>query len=43
MTRKAPGIEGFTAGIYIRTFKIFPKLVTATYNQCLKRGYFPQN
>jgi len=40
--KKAPGIDGITAGIYLRTFKIFPRLVTAIYNQCLKRGCFPQ-
>jgi hypothetical protein len=27
--KKAPGIDGITAGIYLRTFNIFPRLVTA--------------
>ena len=40
--KKAPGIDGITAGIYLRTFNIFPRLITAIYNQCLKRGCFPK-
>ena len=40
--KKAPGIDRITAGIYLRTFNIFPRLVTAIYNQCLKRGCFPK-
>ena len=42
MTKKAPGIDGITGGIYLRTFNIFPRLITAIYNQCLKRGCFPK-
>jgi hypothetical protein len=40
--KKAPGIDGITGGIYLRTFNTFPRLVTAIYNQCLKRGCFPK-
>jgi len=40
--KKAPGIDGITAGIYLRIFKTFPNLITTVYNQCLKRGCFPQ-
>ena len=35
--KKAPGIDGITGGIYLRTFDTFPRLITATYNQYLKR------
>jgi hypothetical protein len=41
-SKKALGIDGITAGIYLRTFNIFPRLVTAIYNQCLYRGCFPK-
>jgi len=40
--KKAPGIDRITARIYLRTFNIFPRLVTAIYNPCLKRGCFPK-
>jgi len=40
--QKAPGIDGITSGIFLRTFNKFPRLVTAIYNQCLKRGRFPR-
>jgi hypothetical protein len=40
--KKAPGMDGITSGIYLRTFNILPRLVTAIYNQCLKRGCFPR-
>ena len=40
--KKAPGIDGITGGIYLRTFNTFSRLVTAIYNQCLKRGCFPK-
>ena len=40
--KKAPGIDGITGGIYLRTFNTFPRLATAIYNQCLKRGCFPK-
>ena len=40
--KKAPGIDGITGGIYQRIYKKFPRLITAIYNQCLKRGCFPK-
>jgi hypothetical protein len=40
--KKAPGLDGITSGIYLRTFSNFPRVVTAIYNQCLKRGRFPR-
>ena len=40
--KKAPGIDGITGGIYLRIFNTFSRLVTAIYNQCLKRGCFPK-
>jgi len=41
--KKAPGIDGIRAGIFLRIFTTFPNLITAVYNQCLKRGCFPQS
>jgi hypothetical protein len=38
--KKAPGIDGITGRIYLQTFNIFPRLITAIHNQCLKRGCF---
>jgi len=40
--KKAPGLDGITSGIYLRAFNKFPRVVTAIYNQCLKRGCFPR-
>jgi hypothetical protein len=40
--KKAPGIDGITRGIFLRTFNKFPRLITAVYNQCLKRGRLPR-
>jgi hypothetical protein len=40
--KKAPGLDGITSGIFLRMFSTFPRLVTAIYNQCLKRGCFPR-
>ena len=40
--KKAPGIDGITGRIFLRTFNLFPELLTAIYNQCLERGYFPK-
>jgi hypothetical protein len=40
--KKAQGIDGITIGIVLRTFNTFPRLVTAIYNQCLKRRCFPR-
>ena len=39
--KKAPGRDGITASVYLRTFKLLPE-VTAIYNQCLDRGCFPK-
>jgi hypothetical protein len=40
--KKAPGLDGITGGIYLRTFNIYPTLVSAIYNQCLERRCFPK-
>ena len=40
--KKAPGIDGFTGGIYQRFFQLFPRTTTTIYNQCLKGGCFPK-
>jgi hypothetical protein len=40
--KKAPGVDRITSGIFLQAFNIFPRVVTAIYNQCLKRGCFPR-
>jgi hypothetical protein len=40
--KRAPGIDGITSGIFLRTFNKLPILITAIYNQRLKRGCFPR-
>ena len=40
--KKAPGLDGLTAGTYKQTFQMFPRTITTIYNQCLKRGCFPK-
>ena len=40
--KKAPAIGGITGGIYLRTFNIFHRPVTAIYNKCLKGWCFPK-
>ena len=35
-------MDGITSDIFLRTFNKFPRLVTAIYNQCLKKGSFPR-
>jgi len=40
--KKAPGLDGFTGGIYQRMIQLFPRTTTTIYNQCLKRGCFPK-
>ena len=40
--KKAPGTDGITSDIYLRTFNKFPRLVTEIYNQWLKKGCFPR-
>lgn len=42
-SRKAPGEDGITGEIYKHNFNIFPKSITAMYNECLLRqGVFPK-
>jgi len=38
--KKAPGMDGIASEICLRTFNKFPRIVTAIYKQCLKRGSF---
>jgi len=40
--KQAPGMDGITSDIFLRTFNKFPRLVTSIYNQCLKRGSLPR-
>ena len=40
--KKAPGEDGITGEIFKQTFKIFPKFITAMYNECLRKGVFPK-
>jgi hypothetical protein len=40
--KKAQGIDGITGGTYQRTYNIFPRVINAIYNQCLKKGRFPK-
>jgi hypothetical protein len=37
-----PAIDGITSGTSLRACNKFPRLVTAIYNQCLKRECFPR-
>jgi len=39
--RKAPAPDGIISDILTLVFKNIPKTVTLIYNECLKRGYFP--
>jgi len=39
---KASGMDGITIDTFLRTFNKFPRIVTAIYNQCVKRGSFPR-
>ena len=41
--RKTPGPDGITSEILTLIFKSIPKTVTSIYNECLKRGCFPNN
>ena len=41
--KKAQGMDGITSDILLRTFNKFPRLITAIYNQCLKRVSFPRS
>jgi len=40
--KKAPGEDGITGEIFRQTFEIFPKFITAMYNECLRKGVFPK-
>jgi hypothetical protein len=40
--KKALGEDGITAEIYKLTFNLFPEIITALYNSCLKNGIFPK-
>jgi len=40
--KKAPGEDGITSKILMWTFEIFPELMTAVYNGCLRKGCFPK-
>jgi len=40
--KMTPGMGGITNDIFLRTCNKFPRIVTAIYNQCLKRGSFPR-
>ena len=41
--RKAPGLDGITREILTLTFQSIPQTITAMYNECLKRGRFPEH
>jgi len=41
ISRKAPGPDGNTSEFLRLVLKSIPKTVTFFYNQCLKRGCFP--
>jgi hypothetical protein len=40
--RKAPGEAALTSEILRHSFKLFPNTFTEIYNECLRRGHFPQ-
>ena len=40
--RKAPSQEGITREILTLAFQSIPQTITAMYNECLKRGHFPE-
>jgi hypothetical protein len=41
--KKAPGPNGITNEIIKLIFKAIPKTLTLLYNECLKKGIFPDN
>ena len=41
-SKKAPGLNGITSGIYLRAFNKFHRVVKAIFYQCLKIGCFPR-
>jgi hypothetical protein len=40
--KKVPGEDGITGEIFKQTFEIFPKYITAIYNEFLRRRVFPK-
>jgi len=40
--RKALGLDGVTGEILTLIFQSIPQTITAMYNECLKRGHFPE-
>ena len=40
--QKAPGEDGLTSEILLKTFKCFPSFLTEIYNTCLREGCFPK-
>ena len=40
--RKAPGEDGLTSEILVRSLRCFPNFTTEIYNQCLRKGIFPR-
>ncbi|KAF2893642.1 hypothetical protein ILUMI_12532 [Ignelater luminosus] len=41
-SKKAPGEDGIDSSIYLQLFYKFPHFTTTIYNECLKRGVFPE-
>ena len=39
--RKAPGEDGITGEIFKQIFETFPNYITTMYNECLRKGTFP--
>jgi hypothetical protein len=39
--KKAPGEDGITGEIFKQIFETFPNYITAMYNECLRKGTFP--
>lgn len=40
--KKAPGPDGVTGDILTLIFQSIPQTITSMYNECLKRGHFPE-
>jgi hypothetical protein len=40
--KKAPGEDGITGEVYKSAFEVFPRYITAMYNGCLRRAFFPK-
>jgi hypothetical protein len=41
--KKAPGPSGITNELAKLIFKVIPKTITSIYNECLRKGNFPDN